>query len=85
MKKIKVILCLLLMSVATAFAGDLSPVQEKAQRSIYSFLLKNKYDPTVDTSDNSVCFRKNDVLYWIRLRATHLCCIHSTVRLLRLA
>lgn len=65
MKKIKVILCLLLMSVATAFAGDLSPVQEKAQRSIYSFLLKNKYDPTVDTSDNSVCFRKNDVLYWI--------------------
>ena len=48
MKKIKVILCLLLMSVATAFAGDLSPVQEKAQRSIYSFLLKNKYDPTVD-------------------------------------
>ena len=63
MKKIKVILCLLLMSVATAFAGDLSPVQEKAQRSIYSFLLKNKYDPTVDTSDNNVWGRLASAVY----------------------
>lgn len=69
MKKIKVILCLLFMSVVTAFAGDLSPAQEKAQRSIYAYLQKIGYTPTVDTSDNSVCFRVkeggNDVLYWI--------------------
>lgn len=65
MKKVKVILCLLLMSVATAFAGDLTPAQEKAQRSVYAFLFEKKYDPTVDTSDNSVCFRRNNVLYWI--------------------
>ena len=57
MKKIKVILCLLFMSVVTAFAGDLTPAQEKAQRSVYAYLQKIGHTPTVDTSDNSVCFR----------------------------
>lgn len=51
--------------IASAFAGDLTPAQEKAQRNLYSYLKKEKYDPTVDTSDNSVCFRRNGVLYWI--------------------
>ena len=39
MKKIEVILCLLLMSVATAFAGDLSPVQEKIGHVIWPIFL----------------------------------------------
>ena len=65
MKTIKLIWCLLLASTVQAFAGDLTPAQEKAQRSLYAYLLKEKYDPSVDTSDNSVCFRRAGVLYWI--------------------
>lgn len=65
MKKIKLIWCLLLAFTLQVFAGDLTPAQEKAQRSLYAYLLKEKYDPSVDTSDNSVCFRRAGVLYWI--------------------
>lgn len=65
MKTIKLICCLFLASTVHAFAGDLTPAQEKAQRSLYAYLLKEKYDPSVDTSDNSVCFRRAGVLYWI--------------------
>lgn len=65
MKTIKLIWCLLFASTVQVFAGDLTPAQEKAQRSLYAYLLKEKYDPSVDTSDNSVCFRRAGVLYWI--------------------
>ncbi len=65
MKTIKLIWCLLFASTVQTFAGDLTPAQEKAQRSLYAYLLKEKYDPSVDTSDNSVCFRRAGVLYWI--------------------
>lgn len=65
MKTLKLIIGLLIACSASVFAGDLTPAQEKAQRSLYAYLQKEKYDPTVDTSDNSVCFRRNGVLYWI--------------------
>ncbi len=65
MKKIKLICCLLIASALQTFAGDLTPAQKKAQRSLYSYLVKEKYDPSVDTSDNSVCFRREGVLYWV--------------------
>lgn len=65
MKTLKIIFCLLLAFSASASADDLTPAQKKAQLSLYSYLQKNKYDPSVDTSDNSVCFRRGGVLYWI--------------------
>ena len=65
MKTLKLMIGLLIACSASAFAGDLTPAQEKAQRNLYAYLQKAKYDPTVDTSDNSVCFRRNGVLYWI--------------------
>ena len=65
MKKIKLICCMLIASAVQVFAGDLTPVQEKAQRSLYAYLMKEKFDPSVDSSDNSVCFRRAGVLYWI--------------------
>lgn len=65
MKKIKLICCMLIVSAVQVFAGDLTPVQEKAQRSLYAYLMKEKFDPSVDPSDNSVCFRRAGVLYWI--------------------
>lgn len=65
MKKL-VLFCGLIVAFAIqTFAGDLTPAQEKAQRNLYAFLLKEKYDPSIDTSDNSVCFRRGGVLYWI--------------------
>lgn len=65
MKALKLIVCFLLFAATSVSAADLTPTQEKAQRSIYSYLAREKYDPTVDTSDNSVCFRRNNVFYWI--------------------
>ena len=65
MKTLKIIICLLLAFTASASAGDLTPAQKDAQLKLYNYLQKNKYEPSVDTSDNSVCFRREGVLYWI--------------------
>lgn len=65
MKTLKIIICLLLAFTASASAGDLTPAQKDAQLKLYNYLQKKKYEPSVDTSDNSVCFRHEGVLYWI--------------------
>jgi hypothetical protein len=65
MKTLKIIICLLLAFTASALAGDLTPAQKDAQLKLYNYLQKKKYEPSVDTSDNSVCFRREGVLYWI--------------------
>lgn len=65
MKTFNLIIMLMVAFATEAFAKDLTPAQEKAQRSLYAYLQKEKYDPSVDTSDNSVCFRRGGVLYWI--------------------
>lgn len=67
MKTLKIIICLLLAFTASASAGDLTPAQKDAQLKLYNYLQKKKYEPSVDTSDNSVCFRREGVLYWITL------------------
>ena len=64
MKKFFLAACFLLASVA-GFAQKLTADQEKAQRTVYFYLEDNGYNPTVDESDNSVCFRKDGVFYWI--------------------
>lgn len=66
MKKMNLFCCLLLMFATQVSAGDLTPAQEKAQRALYAYLDKNKYNPEVDT-DNSVCFRVGGILYWINI------------------
>ena len=58
MKTFNLIIMLMVAFATEAFAKDLTPAQEKAQRSLYAYLQKEKYDPSVDTSDNSVCFRR---------------------------
>lgn len=65
MKTLKIIICLLLAFTASASAGDLTPAQKDAQLKLYNYLQKKKYEPSIDTSDNSVCFRREGVLYWI--------------------
>lgn len=66
MKKLNLLCCLLLMFATQVFADDLTPAQEKAQRALYAYLDKNRYNPEVDT-DNSVCFRVGGILYWINI------------------
>lgn len=66
MKKINLLVCLLLAFATHAFAADLTPSQEKAQRALYAYLDKNQFNPEVDV-DNSVCFRQGGVLYWINI------------------
>lgn len=56
---------LLLAINCVASADVLTPDQEKAQRRLYSYLNNEKYNPEVDISDNSVCFRKDGILYWV--------------------
>lgn len=65
MRTLTIIFSMLIAFSATAFAGDLTPAQKEAQLQLYKYLQKKKYDPSIDTSDNSVCFRQGGVLYWI--------------------
>ncbi len=65
MKIAKILLCILCACTATAWSADLTPVQENAQRKLYAYLEKEKFNPEVDASDNSVCIRRDGVLYWV--------------------
>lgn len=56
---------LLCGEVAVAQNVTLNEVQKKAQKSIIEFLRSKHYSPSIDTNDQSVCFKKNDMLYWI--------------------
>lgn len=65
MKVLKFLLCLLSVFAASAMAADLTPAQQKAQQKLYAYLEQEKFNPEIDISDNSVCFRRDGVLYWI--------------------
>lgn len=43
----------------------LNEMQKKAQRSVIEFLRTKHYSPSIDTNDQSVCFKRGDILYWI--------------------
>lgn len=65
MKTFKILCLLLCVCTANIWSADLTPAQKKAQLRLYSYLEKEKYNPEVDVSDNSVCFRRDGVLYWV--------------------
>lgn len=67
MKKILFAICLFVACISNVGAADLTPEQKQAQNDLYVYLTKIKYDPSIDSSDNSVCFRINGVLYWITI------------------
>lgn len=56
---------LLCGEIAVAQNVTLNETQRKAQKSIAEFLRSKHYSPSIDTNDQSVCFKKDDVLYWI--------------------
>jgi len=45
--------------------ATLNDVQKKAQQSLIEYLRTKHYSPTIDTQDQSVCFKKNDLLFWV--------------------
>lgn len=68
MKFLKTVIAVMgcLMATAGVIAGRMTPAQEKAQHAFYAYLDKEGYNPEVDTTDNSVCFRnKERVLFWV--------------------
>lgn len=67
MKKILFTICLFIACITSTNAADLTPEQKQAQHNLIVYLSKIKYDPSIDTSDNSVCFRLNGVLHWITI------------------
>lgn len=67
MKKFNLIIMLMVVFATQAFAKDLTPAQEKVQRSLYTYLYKEKFAPEVAEEDNSVCFKRGGVLFWINI------------------
>lgn len=65
MKTLKTVLLFLCVCFINAWSADLTPAQKKAQLKLYSYLEKEKFNPEVDVSDNSVCFRRDGILYWV--------------------
>lgn len=67
MKTLRLLFFLLIISSVNVFANDLTPTQKKAQRSVFAYFKGQKLEPSVDPSDNSVCFKQNGVLYWVTI------------------
>lgn len=65
MKTIIFTLVFFVTCLVSASAEKLTEEQQKAQRSVVVYLHNIQYDPSIDSNDNSVCFRRNGVLYWI--------------------
>jgi len=56
---------LLCCEAMSAQKVTLNEAQRKAQKSVIEFLRSKHYSPSIDTNDQSVCFKKSDILYWI--------------------
>lgn len=64
-KSLVIFAALLCCLAARAQRVKLNEAQKKAQTVIMTSLRAINYSPTIDTNDQSVCFKKGDLLYWI--------------------
>lgn len=68
MKRIKTMavaaLCVLAMATGVE-ARSLNNAEDNAQKAMMTYLRSLNYSPVFDNEDNSVNFKRNDVLYWI--------------------
>lgn len=55
----------LCLSVSTMAQAPLTEEGTKAQKALIEHLRANSMTPSIDTRDNSVCFKSNDVFYWV--------------------
>lgn len=68
MKTIRLITTALLLCMTLgmqAQAKRLTESERVAQRNLVDFLRTKGFTPSIDSSDQSVCFKKNGTLYWI--------------------
>jgi hypothetical protein len=65
MKKLLLILVVCLSCISSTFADNYTPEQLKFRSSLMTFLKEEGFSPYIDNSDNSLCFKKEGVLYWI--------------------
>lgn len=71
MKTIKTFLTVILLIVlggASAQAVRLNESEKQAQRSLIEFLRSKKFTPSIDSNDQTVCFKKDGTLYWISVK-----------------
>lgn len=59
------VVALLCSGAMSAQKVTLNDAQKKAQKSVIEFLRTKHYSPSIDTNDQSVCFKRGDILYWI--------------------
>lgn len=55
----------LCMSVGIFAQNALTEDGKRAQKALVEHLRASGVTPSIDTKDNSVCFKSNDVLYWV--------------------
>lgn len=71
MKLIRLIVAAVLLSVTLcvdAQSTRLSEKEKNAQRAVVDYLRNRGLGPSIDASDNSVCFKRNGVLYWVTVQ-----------------
>lgn len=67
MKKISVFLVVIGLSLSMSTMAQKSLTEEgaKAQKALVEHLRANGLTPSIDTRDNSVCFKSNEIFYWV--------------------
>lgn len=55
----------LVLSMSVLAQSQLTEDGSKAQKALIEYLRANGVAPSIDTRDNSVCFKRNDVFYWV--------------------
>lgn len=71
MIKIRMFLAAILLSLfsgLSAYAVKLNESEKQAQKNLIEYLRSKKYTPSIDSNDQSVCFKRNNTLYWIELK-----------------
>ena len=67
MKRLLFILVICLSCISSTFADNYTPEQLKFRSSLMAFLKEEGFSPYIDNSDNSLCFKKEGVVYWIMI------------------
>lgn len=65
--RIMTLTALMALSMGTMAQKPLTDEQSKAQKALMEYLRLAGLQPTVDTKDNSVCFKREGVFYWVTI------------------
>ena len=63
--RLSIFLIAMCLSLAMMAQNQLNNTCAKAQRSLIEYLRLKGLSPSIDTRDNSVCFKKEGVFYWV--------------------